>query len=87
MKTTRNLIVLLFMAFPFMGIASIPFASKATPLQTTFPFTDTSMVGGSSMKDIPTMNILNGRAGSGAASARSSGDRVRRRIRRPASRT
>ena len=34
MKTTRNLIVVLFMAFPFMGIASIPFASKATPLQT-----------------------------------------------------
>ena len=34
MKTTRNLIVVLFMAFPFMGIASIPFVPKATPLQT-----------------------------------------------------
>lgn len=35
MKTTRNLIVVLFMAFPFMGIASIPFVPKATPLQTS----------------------------------------------------
>lgn len=34
MKTTRNLIVVLFMAFPFMGIASIPFVPKAKPLQT-----------------------------------------------------
>lgn len=34
MKTTRNLIVVLFMAFPFVGIASIPFVPKATPLQT-----------------------------------------------------
>lgn len=34
MKTTRNLIVVLFMAFPFMGIASIPFVPKATHLQT-----------------------------------------------------
>ncbi len=34
MKTTRNFIVVLFMAFPFMGIASIPFVPKATPLQT-----------------------------------------------------
>jgi len=34
MKTTRNLIVVLFMAFPFMGIASIPHVTKATPRQT-----------------------------------------------------
>ena len=34
MKTTRNLIVALFVALPFMGIASIPHVTKATPRQT-----------------------------------------------------
>ena len=34
MKTTRNLIFALFMAVPFLGIASIPHAPKAVPGQT-----------------------------------------------------
>ena len=34
MKTTRNLIFAIFMAVPFMGIASIPHAPKAMPRQT-----------------------------------------------------
>ena len=34
MKTTRNLIFALFLAVPFMGIASIPHAPKAMPHQT-----------------------------------------------------
>ena len=34
MKTTRNLIFALFLAVPFMGIASIPHAPKAMPRQT-----------------------------------------------------
>ena len=34
MKTTRNLIFALFLAVPFMGIASIPYGLKAMPVQT-----------------------------------------------------
>ena len=34
MKTTRNLIFALFLAVPFMGIASIPYGPKAMPVQT-----------------------------------------------------